>query len=215
MSGPSDKSRLRIDRKRLLIVEGRDEELFFVALLEGHLGRTDVQVLGVGGKTQIARNLQALVRDPGYGALEAIAIVRDADLTAAECSEPAARGAWKSVTDAMARARIPVPSQHAVFVQSTPRTGVFILPDGQHDGMLETLCVKSIEEEPAYSCLQRYFDCLTEQGIPQKRRDKGLAHAYLASRPEPDKRVGEAAQAGYWPWESPAFASVIAFLRAL
>jgi len=31
----------------------------------------------------------------------------------------------------------------------------------------------------------------------------------------PDRRVGEAAQAGYWPWDSQAFDDLWAFLRSM
>lgn len=34
---------------------------------------------------------------------------------------------------------------------------------------------------------------------------KAKVHTFLASRIEPDKRLGEAAQAGYWPFNDPVF----------
>ncbi len=45
--------------------------------------------------------------------------------------------------------------------------------------------------------------------------DKARAHAWLASRPECDKRVGEAAQAGYRPWGSDAFRALWAFVGSI
>lgn len=36
---------------------------------------------------------------------------------------------------------------------------------------------------------------------------------YLASQLEPDKRLGESAQASYWNWDHPAFNSLKDFLR--
>ena len=44
---------------------------------------------------------------------------------------------------------------------------------------------------------------------------KARAHAWLASRVEPDKRVGEAAQAGYWPWGADAFLDLWSFVGSL
>jgi hypothetical protein len=44
---------IKIDRPKLLIVEGRDEELFFTAALRDYLGLTDIQVMPIGGKTNI------------------------------------------------------------------------------------------------------------------------------------------------------------------
>lgn len=42
-----------------------------------------------------------------------------------------------------------------------------------------------------------------------------LTHVWLASEVEPEKRLGEAAEAGYWPWTSPAFDALRQFLLAL
>ena len=44
---------------------------------------------------------------------------------------------------------------------------------------------------------------------------KARLQAYLAALPRPGLRLGEAAEAGVWPWEHPAFDPLIAFLRAL
>ncbi|NJO16485.1 MAG: hypothetical protein HC877_12310 [Thioploca sp.] len=40
-------------------------------------------------------------------------------------------------------------------------------------------------------------------------------HAWLSSQNEPDKRLAEAAEAGYWPWESPVFDLLKQFLIEL
>lgn len=206
---------MKIEKAKLLIVEGRDEEFFFGALLEKHLQKQDVQVLGVGGKQQIADNLQALVRDPRYPEVETIAVVRDADAAKPDSRVPAAQSAWDSVTGAMHKAGIPVPDEHGKFASGPPRSGVFILPDGQADGMLETLCIAAIAHQPAYKCVEAYFECLEKLDIRQKTRAKAWAYAYLASCEEAGKRLGEAAQAGYWPWQAPAFGSIKAFLAQM
>jgi hypothetical protein len=44
---------------------------------------------------------------------------------------------------------------------------------------------------------------------------KACVHAWLASKERPDKRLGEAAQAGYWPFEHSAFDALSQFLLSL
>ena len=44
---------------------------------------------------------------------------------------------------------------------------------------------------------------------------KAEVHAFLASREEPDKRLGEAAEAGYWPLGDPAFGHLKNFVLNL
>jgi len=69
-------------------------------------------------------------------------------------------------------------------------------------------------DDPVRPCLDTYLRCIEEKrgAIPVHLLPKARAHAYLASRPTPDKRVGEAAMNGYWPWDAPAFAPLLAFV---
>jgi hypothetical protein len=205
----------RIEKKKLLIVEGRDEENFFQAVFNRHLHRNDVQVLGVGGKTKLTENLRVLVNDAAFPDVEALGIVRDADETPVGSSIVAAQSAFESVRYSLQSAGLPTSALHSEFAVGTPRIGVFIVPDGLQDGMLETLCVSSIMNHPEYACIEDYLRCLGQHGLQPGNRHKAQAMIWLASRTDPGKRVGEAAQAGYWPFESPAFQSLWDFLRCL
>jgi hypothetical protein len=44
---------------------------------------------------------------------------------------------------------------------------------------------------------------------------KARVQLFLAPRPRVPRLVGEAADAGHWPWEHPAFQPLLTFLRAL
>jgi len=74
----------------------------------------------------------------------------------------------------------------------------------------------AIRAYPELSCLDSYFQCVldTAQRRPANA-SKARVHAWLASQIEPDKRLGEAAEIGYWPWDNPAFDPLKQFLRAL
>ncbi len=48
-----------------------------------------------------------------------------------------------------------------------------------------------------------------------KNISKARVHAWLSSQNEPDKRLAEAAEVGYWPWENPAFDLLKLFLKEL
>jgi hypothetical protein len=144
----------RIEKKKLLIVEGRDEENFFQAVFNRHLHRNDVQVLGVGGKTKLTENLRVLVNDAAFPDVEALGIVRDADETPVGSSIVAAQSALESVKYSLENAGLPTSALHSEFAVGTPRIGVFVVPDGLQDGMLETLCVSSIMNHPEYACIE-------------------------------------------------------------
>jgi len=81
--------------------------------------------------------------------------------------------------------------------------------------MLETLCLEAVREDPALACVEAYVDCLEHLAIAPHPADKARAQTFLASRPRAGLLVGEAAQAGYWPFGAGAFESLSTFLRSL
>ena len=205
-AGCTKTPKFKIEKTKLLLVEGKDEDLFFTSALEKHLGIGSIQVLPLAGKEQLSRNLAALKRDPKFVEVTSLAVIRDAD--------NAADAAFQSVCGALRRHDFMPPDAHAAFSSGWPRAGIFIMPDGQRNGMLETLCMDSVAGSVEAGCLRCYFNCLGAQGVIPRPFDKARAQAWLASRPQPDKRVGEAAAAGYWPFNNAAFDSLWNFIRS-
>lgn len=201
---------LEIKQERLLVVEGRDEQLFFEALLK-HISLSNIQIVPIGGKGNLRNNLLLLKISPNFQNVRAIGIVRDCDNQRTS--------AFQSVCDTLKKAELPVPQSATQFSRGNPRTVIMIMPPEPigTDHMLEDLCLTAIADDPAYSCVKQYFECLTGQGINHSKVAiaKAWLHVFLASKPKPDLRLGEAAQNGYWPWDSPVFDSVKTFLQNL
>lgn len=198
---------LKIEKSILLIVEGKEEELFIGALFD-HLELSNIQVMPIGGKTNLRSNLEALKRSPRFSNVRCLGIVRDADL------DPT--GAFQSVCSALDNAGLPKPNQLLELTLSNPRVVVMILPDGQNPGMLEDVCLASVTDDPAIPCLEQYFECLEKTDIEQPNNyAKARVHAFLASRKKPDLRLGEAAQKKYWPFDNNAFNQIKDFLRQI
>jgi hypothetical protein len=206
---------VQIQQPKLLIVEGREEQFFFEAALRDHLGLTDIQVMPIGGKTLLTRNLTGLTSNPDFARVGSLAIVRDADETTPGATVSSAAQAMQSVCGSLRHVGLPYPAAHGQFAAGPPRVGIFIVPNGVDDGMLETLCLLSVSTLPEFACVDGYFQCLQGYQIVPNNLHKARAHAWLASRPEADRRVGEAAQSGYWPWDSDAFTVLWAFIRSL
>ncbi len=197
-------SRSRITERRLLIVEGKDDELFFSAFVD-HLGITGLQTLGVGGKTQLGRNLKS--PPPGFSGLISLGIIRDANSDA--------RGAFRSVCDALKSAGLAAPPAVGEPAGTNPRVNVLILPDGRNPGTLEDVCLRSVRSDPVLPCLNQFFHCIENTTALPKQLSKARVHAFLSSRDTPDLRLGEAAQKGYWPLDDSAFNVIRDFLATL
>lgn len=209
---------LPIIKPKLLLGEGIEEVYFFDALLV-HLGITDVQVDQYNGKNKIGAGLKAIKDRSGFiNQVVSLGVTRDADYTDDPADDAAAaQRAFQSVSGALAYANLPAPIAPMVKAAGRPEVSVFILPDNQRPGMLEDLCVASTTA-PDLDCVTEYFECVVlRTGRVQARRNvsKSRAHAWLATQSEPDKQLGQAALAGYWDWNSPAFDLIKQFVQQL
>lgn len=198
-----------ITLEKLLLVEGATPMHLFEALLRhlGLSGQVEIRDFrGVGDFRTFVRDLaktaefQTLVRSVG--------VIRDAEQDTA--------AARQSVTDALAAAGLTPAGTPGV------RTSIFILPDNANPGMIETLCMQAVKQEPnlaaAGGCVDEFFLCLQRSGVAvptDNRFAKHQAQAFLATRPEVQLFPGVAAYRGYWPWDSPAFDPLKQFLRSL
>ena len=207
----SSRTKLEIVADRLLLVEGRDEVNLFDALVRRRFGeerRSEIQVVAAGGRDRFPGNLNAIALASRNVRVRAVGAVRDADDDAG--------GAFRSVCGHLSNAGYEPPAAHGGFSGATPAVGVFIVPDGDTPGAVETLCRRSCEGDAASGCVEGYMSCLDEHGAMRSgNRDKTFAHAYLAATDDPVARVGEGALQGAWNFDSDAFADLSAFLREL
>jgi hypothetical protein len=194
-------------KPKLLIGEGQDEVRFFGALLK-ELSLKDIQVEAYEGKGRLRDYLAALVLRPGFGGLVSLGVTRDADDNA--------QGGFDSISDSLRRVGLVTPTAHAVIEKGQPQVGIFILPDGQNQGMLEDLCLASLANHPSMQCLDDYFKCIERQvGRLPNNLSKARIHAWLSSQERPDLPLGLAAEKGYIDWKNTAFDSIKRFLSTL
>ena len=197
----------RVDLSKQLLVEGRDEELFFRAFLR-HLEIDGVQVQGYMGKRNLGNFLIELVDSVGFDRVESIGIVRDADDSAAS--------GLQSIQSHLRNVGLPVPPTFLDSAEDRPIISAFVMPNNAKNGALEALCLEVLQSDPAMDCVAEFFQCVS--GVvtdPPKEQDKALIHAFLSSRKDPELRLGEAVQRGYIPWDNPAFDGLSQFLRSL
>ena len=197
-SGPL--SNLTIDSPKLLLVEGIDEYRVFESLAE-QIGVSGIQTIPYGGRPKLRSLLRTLVALSGFADVESLAIVMDADTSSS--------GSIQSICGSLASVGLPVP-QGPLIQASTGNLKVtyLVLPGGTSPGMLEDVCLSSAASDPAMNCVDAYFKCIAATSLSGPRhnhRSKARVHTFLASRSRPGLRLGEAAEAGIWPFHSPAF----------
>ena len=195
-----------VEHKQLL-VEGRADQEFFNALLR-HLGIGDVEVKNYGGKENFRRFLNVFVSAPGFDDIQSLGIVRDAD--------DSATSAFQSIRDSLISVNLPAPERALAPASGSPRVDVFIMPNNADTGALEDLCLRALEGDPAMQCVSEFMQCIQDRSVEVPRNAaKGRVYAYLASKEDPELRLGEAAQRGYLPWGDSAFAPLIGFVKGV
>lgn len=198
---------IEILNPHLLIVEGEDDASFFKAFIR-HLNISNIQVLPIGGKTKTRENLKALRAAPNFLEVVSLIIARDAD------ENP--KGAFQSVQDALRAVGFSAPVRPFEFSTGEPQVMVMILPEEGKTCALEDLCLCSVAEDAILYCVKQHFECLKEQSVPlPKSISKAMVQIFLGSKAQPGKSLGVAAQAGYWPMESEAFAQLKRILSVI
>ncbi|MDJ0616994.1 MAG: hypothetical protein QNJ63_09645 [Calothrix sp. MO_192.B10] len=210
-----------IDEEQLLLVEGRDEVNFFDALLK-HIKIQDIQVIEVGGKDKFKNEFPALLYASDFSKVKSYAIVRDADTNAG--------ATLASIQKLLKDYNQPVPNQHgAVEDTGNLKVGIFIMPGNAEEGMLEDLCLETIQNHPVLNCTEKYLSCLEtnldilENGeLKQagkhyfpKNRAKARMHSFLAGMYEYVPRAGLAAKKGYFDLDADILSDLKQFLLRL
>ncbi|MBI2909032.1 MAG: hypothetical protein HYX92_15420 [Chloroflexi bacterium] len=197
----------KVEKDRLLLVEGKDEVRLVEAILKA-MNVDSIQVFDGGGKDAMRGRLRLILGDAkvNHVDLKAVGVVRDADISA--------KDAFDSVRAALRDNHLPAPEAPLTSAGSAPSAAILILPDGSADGCLEDLCWKSIAHLAAGACVESYVGCLKSKHALESRLEaKTRVHAFLASRKDPTTTVGVGADKGYIPLDHPAFEVVRKLIR--
>ncbi len=209
-----------IDKEKILIVEGKDEENFLKALfkipqLEPQL--ENIQIKPLEGKDQLHKRMKAWVLTSGWDDVKSIGLIRDADKSA--------KSAFDSIAGVLKRNGLSIPNSPGTFSKQIPkkgkpRTGIFIISNGKDHGTLESLCLSTVKENNSkmVKCIDSFMKCnkdLDTEYEKPKNEDKARCRAFLSLMEEDTPSLGVAAQKNYWNWESNSLKPLIEFLEQL
>jgi hypothetical protein len=202
-------------------VEGEDDQHAIVHLLIRHRVDYDAkpwpsqfpEFRVVGGIDRLLAGMQTAVVMSGA---RAVGFVLDADSPLPD--------RWRAVRDRLARAGVDAPREPPPggFIGESDRyrarVGVWLMPDNQHDGKLETLLRTLVDEEdPLIAHAESSTDAATDLGAKfgDAGRMKAIVHAWLAWQEQPGLPYGTAIRARYFRHDSPAAAAFAAWFKRL
>ena len=201
----------RIERPKLVIVEGREEVSVLTALLSRNPQLGDIQVQDYQGYGKLREFLRALRGVSGYELLQSLAVVADADRNRTSRDQ--------SIRTHLGNVGFPVPARPlTVEGNSEIRVAYLVVPHGINGRMLEDVCLESVSDHPVMDCVKEYYDCILNKGVQGPREvwmSKARVHTFLAAMDDPTLRLGEAAEKGIWPFEHSAFDPMKELLRII
>ncbi|WP_214787720.1 DUF3226 domain-containing protein [Exiguobacterium sp. s21] len=202
-----------ITKKKLLLVEGKDEIEFFKALLKNNSSlsriKDDIQIVEIGGVDKFRHEIPALKNRTGFEQVEAIAIIRDSD--------GSQESAFMSICSILSNNSLPRPTTQLKYTTNQIRVGIFIMPGNEEGTMLEDLCLKTQESHPIMSLTNRHIEEIeNNQSVETpKNLSKAKTLVFLASMPSIVNNLGLGAQRGYWNLEHESLNTLVNFLEGL
>lgn len=198
---------LEISEPGIILVEGKNDERFIGAFIKG-MNIDKIQLISVGSKDKFSKGLKSIL--PFIDKIKCIGIMRDAE------EDP--QKAIQSIQSILKNNNLPYPSRPLEISRDIDKPAIiFLVVPPDKSGSLETLCLDSLAQDEVMRCVSLYTECLKNHNIEidkftKAKLDKLKLQVLLASK-EPEKRLGEAAEAGLLPLGSESFECIREFLR--
>lgn len=199
--------RKQIEKKYLILCEGRDAEMFLIYYLNSkELAKdqrfsNDIQVLDFGGNENLSNFLMTLRNMDKFDQVTSLVVIRDAERDYEK--------ACREIGKALKRCGLTPPERCGTWTLDNTglRIGFLLFPLNGNAGTLEDLCLRILSENNNRNILSAVDMFLSEMESTFKRsyhrKHKNILHTYLSST---DKYVtmplGMASQAGAFDWGS-------------
>ena len=197
----------RIVKSKVLAVEGYDERSFFKKLLEDIGIIDEVQIIVIEGKDKFIKKLPILIKQSEFDTVEVFAVIRDADKNADD--------SFVSVSNIIKGEELMPPEEQGQYSVDKPRVGIFIMPGDSAEGMLEDLCLSTVQDHEAMNCVNSFVDCAEKLSESPKNWSRAKAQIFLAALPKIRNSVGFGALHGCWDMSSPALDDIKKFLELM
>lgn len=193
-----------INKKKLLLAEGKDAFHFLCHACNFYRQTEDVQVMDFGGNDDLPNFLLYLVNMDKFDEVNTIVIARDAE-TDAEAAINSIRASM--LQKKILSADIPVPEKPFEYTANdTMKTAFMVFPGPQQeDGTLEDLCLSTVENDPLLECVDGYLECAKAKGEQFPHFHKNRLHCFLAGKKDhAGSPISHAFKAKVWPPDHPA-----------
>ena len=202
---------LKIEKEKVILVEGKTDLHFFEGLLS-HIQKEDhVQVIEYKGKGNLSDFFSFLLKrgqEEEVVSLKSVLITKDVNNSFEDT--------FKSLQNLFKKNGFNAPCKvgHYVKNQLSIKGSFFLMHGENRTGYLEDLYLQSLEK-PLMGCINEYFRCLCKKEIgPNIIFSKHKTLVALAAQEEAEQ-LGYAAKKHYVNFEHPCFSSLINAIEGL
>ena len=195
--------------KKTLLVEGEDDEHVVERLRSRFPSIPEFEIKSKDGLSELLKSISAELKISGQ---QVVGIVVDADDDFLKC--------WNDVAVKLKEAGFDPPDQpdpEGTVIPTTPRIGVWIMPDNRSIGELEDFVKRMIPtDDPVWPLSTKYIENIPCKGrkFAKGKTLKAELHAWLATRRIPG-RMGAAIRAGDLNVDGPNCRAFVAWLQKL
>lgn len=175
---------------RVLLVEGPDDKHVVIHLCRHIVAISESSILDKGSIGQLLDAVEAEVKAPSR---EVVGILVDAN--------ESLNGRWQAVANRLRKAGITTPGQPdpaGTIIDSSPRVGIWLMPNNQASGELEDFVAEMIpQDDTVWPLSQAYVEGIAADARKFKfgKVLRAKVHSWLAVREEP-RKMGSAIGAG-------------------
>lgn len=179
--------------KKVLLVEGVDDVLTILGLLDANKTEKNFEIIDCKGKDNLMPVFDSVLKNPS--AYSVVGIILDADKNA--------NSRWQQVRDRLIKTgfyqceKMPLDNQGVIIegtdVEIYPKVGIWIMPNNEYSGTLENFLLDMIDKEDVL--LNKVEDVLTDiESLNIKRykdidRNKAKVHTFLSWEKNPGKSL--------------------------
>lgn len=193
----------------ILLVEGKDEVIFFEEYFKRLDIKKDIQIINIQGVQNMKTKVKTIINMPNFEQVVSIGIVRDSDGSIA--------AALQSIKNILREVSLPIPEKHNSFKEDGIKVGIFIMPGDEIAGtMLEDLCLETKKDDINLELINDYLRALEEKGSSYPSNiAKAKCLIYLASTNKVVNEIGLGAKKGYWDFHHPSLNPLRTFIDNL
>lgn len=209
---------------KVLWVEGRDEEVVLPILCNSkgiNLTNSSIALKDKKGYTELLKGIPLQIKSADADGLEILGIVIDADENASNRWQ-AVRGrladaGYKNLPKRQDKIGTIIPADDS---NNLPSVGVWLMPDNEVEGMLETLISFLVPNHGAnplwqYAEQTANFVCDNHKSFSPAKKPKAVLHTWLAWQKKPGTPIGQAITATYLDANNPAADAFITWIKRL